>query len=151
MYYFDRNLIVVCLILSVSDGINGWYPCQAHTLRHILWVFHTIITPQSAAHPVEIVHTICRAIGMPPSVERRWYMLQKWPYHVRGQLGGIRQLCEKVTWLNPKDVSDTHTLLTVHRYVSQEHAYKKPLVFDGICWSSTCIHHERRRKSHRQS
>jgi hypothetical protein len=23
MYYFDRKLIVVCLILSVSDGING--------------------------------------------------------------------------------------------------------------------------------
>ena len=60
-------------------------------------------------------------------------MLQNWPYHVRGQLGGIRQLCEKVTWLNPKDVIDTHTLLKVHRYVSQEHAYKKPLVFDGIC------------------
>ena len=50
-------------------------------------------------------------------------MLQNWQYHVRGQLGGIRQLCEKVTWLNPKDVGDTHTLLTVHRYASQEHAY----------------------------
>jgi len=50
-------------------------------------------------------------------------MLQNWPYHMRGQLGGIQQLCEKVIWLNPKDVGDTHTLLTVHRYASQEHAY----------------------------
>ena len=151
LYYFDRKLIVVWLALFISDGSNGWYPCPAHTLRPILWVFHTIITPQSTANPVDFVHTICRAIGMPPSVERRWYMLQKWPYHVRGQLGGIRQLCEKVTWLNPKDVSDTHTLLTVHRYASQEHAYKKVSAFNGICWSSTCIRHERRRKSHRQS
>ena len=51
-------------------------------------------------------------------------MLQNWPYHERGQLA-IRQLCEKVTCLNTKDVSDTHALLTVHRYASQEHAYKK--------------------------
>jgi len=151
MYSFDHKLIVVSLILFVSDGSNGWYPCQAHTLRHILGVFHTIITPQSTACPVEIVHTICRAIGMPPSVKRRWYMPQNWPYHEQGRLGGIRQLCEKVTWLNPKDVGDTHTLLTVHWYASQEHAYKKRPVFNGICWSSTCIRHERRRKSHRQS
>ena len=148
---FVCKLIVVWLILFVSDGINGWYPCLPHSLRHIIWVFHTIIPPQSTARPVEIVHTICRAIGMPPSVERRWYMLQNWPYHERGRLGGIRQLCEKVTWLNPKDVGDTHTLLTVHRYASHEHAYKKPSVFDGICWTYTCIRHERRRKSHRQS
>ena len=62
-------------------------------------------------------------------------MLQNWLYHVRGQLVGIRQLCEKVTWLNPKDVSDTHTLLTVtvHRYASQEHAYEKVSAFNGIC------------------
>ena len=51
-------------------------------------------------------------------------MLQNWPYHERGRLGGIRQLCEKVTCLNTKDVSDTHPLLTVHRYASQEHAFK---------------------------
>ena len=37
-------------------------------------------------------------------------MLQNWPYHERGRLGGIRQLCEKVTCLNTKDVSDTHPL-----------------------------------------
>ena len=60
-------------------------------------------------------------------------MLQNWPYHERGRLGGIRQLCEKVTWLNPKDVSDTHPLLTVHRYASQENACKKRQVFNGFC------------------
>lgn len=60
-------------------------------------------------------------------------MLQNWPYHERGRLGGIWKLCEKVTCLNPKDVGNTHTLLTVHRNASQEHAYKKRQVFNGIC------------------
>jgi hypothetical protein len=151
MYYFGRKLIVVCLILSVSDGINGWYPCLAHTLRHILWVFHTIITPQSTAHPVEIVYTICRAINMPPSVERRWYMLQNWPYHEQGRLGGIHTLRLSLTCLSPRDVVNACTLLTVHRYTSQEGAYKKRQTSTGIWCSSTCIHHDRRRKSHGQS
>jgi hypothetical protein len=151
MYYFKRKMTVVCLILSVSDGINGWYPCPAHTLRHILWVFHTIITPQSTAHPVEIVHTICRAIGMPPSVERRWYMLHNRPYHERGRLGGIHTLRLSLTCLSPRDVVNACALLKVHRYTSQEGAFKKVSVFTGVCWSSTCIHHDRRRKSHGQS
>ena len=151
MYYFDRNLIVVCLILSVSDGINGWYPCQAHTLRHILWVFHTIITPQSTAHPVDFVHTICRAIGTPPSVERRWYTVQNWPYHEQGRLGGIHALRLSLTCLSPRDVGDTHPLLTVHWCASQDLAYKKRQTSTGMWWSSTCIHHDRRRKSHGQS
>jgi hypothetical protein len=60
-------------------------------------------------------------------------MLQNWPYHKQGRLGGIRQFCEKVTCLNPKDVGNTHTLLAVHWYASQEHAYKKGPVFTRIC------------------
>ena len=151
MNYFDRNLIVVCLILSVSDGINGWYPCQAHTLRHILWVFHTIITPQSTAHPVEIVHTICRAIGMPTSVDMGWSMLHNWPYHKRGRLGGIHALRLSLTCLSPRDFVNACALLTVYRYTSQEGAYKKRQTSTGMWWSSTCIHHDRRRKSHRHT
>ena len=75
-------------------------------------------------------------------------MLQNWPYHGLGRLGGIRQLSEKVTCLHPRDVGDTHPLLTVHPYASQEHAFKKVSVFNGICRSSTCTRHERRQKSH---
>ena len=151
-YSFVRKLIVVWLILFVSDGINRWYPCQAHTLRHILWVFHTIIMPQSTARPVEIVHTICWAIGMPPSVERKViYAAELAVYHERGRLGGMQPLGQKVTCLSPRDFGDTHTLLTVHRYASQEHAFKKVSVNHGNCWTYTCIRHERRRKSHRQS
>ena len=62
-------------------------------------------------------------------------MLQKWPYHVRGQLGGMQPLCQKVTCLSPRDFGDTHTLLTVtvDRYASQEHTYKKVSAFNGIC------------------
>ena len=37
-------------------------------------------------------------------------MLQNWPYHGLGRLGGIRQLSEKVTCLHPRDVGDTHPL-----------------------------------------
>jgi len=151
MYSFDRKLIVVSLILFVSDGSNGWYPCLPHSLRHILEVFHTNITPQLTAQPVDIVHTICRAICMPPSVERRWHILQNWPYHKRGRLGGMQPLRQKVTCLSPREFGDTHALLRVHRYASQEHAFKKVSVNHGNCWTYTCIRHERRRKSHRQS
>jgi len=71
---------------------------------------------------------------------RPYYMLSDWyaaigrkeviyaaelaVYHERGRLGGMQPLGQKVTCLSPRDFGDTHTLLTVHRYASQEHAYK---------------------------
>ena len=50
-------------------------------------------------------------------------MLQNWPYNEQGRLGGMQPLRLKVTCLSPRDFGDTHTLLTVHWYASQEHAY----------------------------
>jgi len=62
-------------------------------------------------------------------------MLQNWPYHERGRLGGIRQLCEKVTCLSPRDardVGDTHTLLQSIVMHLRSTPIKKRQVFNGI-------------------
>ena len=150
MDYFNCKLIVVCLILFVSDGVNGWYPCLAHILWHILflWVFCTINTPQSTAHPVDFVHTIWRAIGMQKLVDMGWSTLQSQPYQEQGRLG-IHTLRLSLTCLSPRDVVvlvvNACALLTVHWYTSQEHGVEAAHAFIMISGGNPMVKARRTR------
>ena len=95
----------------------------AHSTAYFRGVSHyyhdTVDGSTGRNRPYYMRSNLYAAIGQQVLIQ--W---QNWPYHEQGRLSGMQPLRLKVTCLSPRDFGDTHTLLTVHRYASQEHAYK---------------------------
>jgi hypothetical protein len=77
-------------------------------------------TAFSPAYFMDVSHYYHATVNGASGRNRPYYMPSDW-YAAIGRKEviyaaelAVRQLCEKVTWLNPKNVGDTHTLLTVH-------------------------------------